>query len=254
MRCENAGADYDDDSIQWTCRATVPEYFKLGSTDVRCEGYTNSKDPFILKGSCGVEYRLLLTEKGVEKYGQQSSSFNYGGEGKTSTLFAWAFWAAFFGVVFIMARSAWRNWHDTNRRPRPRPRGNNGQRPPFPPYDGGGGGDGRPWFGGGGDDDDAPPPYTPFDKPSSSRSAPAGNQQQNWRPGFLTGAIGGAAATYLAGRVGRTNEPRVGGRAQAQNNAQSRYNTRPGPSSNGEGSSSSTNFHTTTGFGGTSNR
>ncbi|KAF8472459.1 hypothetical protein BDZ91DRAFT_770660 [Kalaharituber pfeilii] len=36
----------------------------LGSTDVYCEGYSHSSNPYMLKGSCGVEYRLMLTDAG----------------------------------------------------------------------------------------------------------------------------------------------------------------------------------------------
>ena len=70
MRCKNSGSDYDENSIQWTCTASLPEEFKLGSTDVICEGYDYPEDPYILKGSCGVEYRLILTDKGRERYGK----------------------------------------------------------------------------------------------------------------------------------------------------------------------------------------
>ncbi|KAL7771816.1 hypothetical protein CFE70_001766 [Pyrenophora teres f. teres 0-1] len=70
MRCKNSGSDYDENSIQWTCTASLPEEFKLGSTDVICEGYDYPEDPYILKGSCGVEYRLILTDRGREKYGK----------------------------------------------------------------------------------------------------------------------------------------------------------------------------------------
>lgn len=38
----------------------------------RCEGYDSPDDPYILKGSCGVEYRLILTSLGEEKYGARS--------------------------------------------------------------------------------------------------------------------------------------------------------------------------------------
>lgn len=69
MRCTNSGSDYDEDNVQWTCKASLPPEFKLGSTDVICEGYDSPEDPYILKGSCGVEYRLVLTETGEEKYG-----------------------------------------------------------------------------------------------------------------------------------------------------------------------------------------
>lgn len=74
MRCTNSGAEYGDEDIQWTCKASLPPEFKLGSTDVICEGYDNSDDPYILKGSCGVEYRLILTPAGEEKYRDHLSS------------------------------------------------------------------------------------------------------------------------------------------------------------------------------------
>lgn len=64
MRCTNSGSEYDTEDIQWTCKANLPPEFKLGSTDVICEGYDNADDPFVLKGSCGVEYRLILTDLG----------------------------------------------------------------------------------------------------------------------------------------------------------------------------------------------
>ncbi|KAH0547857.1 hypothetical protein GP486_008402, partial [Trichoglossum hirsutum] len=66
----DASADLVSQSIQWTCTASLPPEFKLGSTDVICEGYKSREDPYILKGSCGVEYRLILTDKGEEKYGR----------------------------------------------------------------------------------------------------------------------------------------------------------------------------------------
>ncbi|KMU89320.1 transmembrane protein 66 [Coccidioides immitis H538.4] len=68
MRCTNQGYDYDENDIQWTCTAELPPEFKLGSTEVVCEGYRDSNDPWILKGSCGVEYRMLLTEEGERKF------------------------------------------------------------------------------------------------------------------------------------------------------------------------------------------
>ncbi|KNG81846.1 hypothetical protein ANOM_008891 [Aspergillus nomiae NRRL 13137] len=71
MRCTNAGYDYDEEDVQWTCTASLPQEFKLGSTDVVCEGYRNADDKWVLKGSCGVEYRLLLTELGERKFGRR---------------------------------------------------------------------------------------------------------------------------------------------------------------------------------------
>ncbi|KAL8997471.1 MAG: hypothetical protein Q9169_003251 [Polycauliona sp. 2 TL-2023] len=80
MRCKNQGADYDREDIQWTCSASLPSEFKLGSTDVICEGYESSNDPYVLKGSCGVEYRLMLTAVGEERYGRKAKSKSYNTE------------------------------------------------------------------------------------------------------------------------------------------------------------------------------
>lgn len=74
MRCKNSGSQYDVEDIQWTCQASLPAEFKLGSTEVICEGYDSPDDPYILKGSCGVEYRLALTPQGEQKYGSRSET------------------------------------------------------------------------------------------------------------------------------------------------------------------------------------
>jgi len=37
IRCTNEGADYDAENIQWACKASLPEEFKLGATEVACE-------------------------------------------------------------------------------------------------------------------------------------------------------------------------------------------------------------------------
>lgn len=71
MRCKNSGSQYDAEDVQWTCQASLPPEFKLGSTEVICEGYDSPDDPYILKGSCGVEYRLVLTDIGEAKYGHR---------------------------------------------------------------------------------------------------------------------------------------------------------------------------------------
>jgi hypothetical protein len=63
MRCRNMGSDYGDEGdASWECTAELPKWFKLGSTDVLCEGYNNPDDPYILKGM----FQLLLTE--VDNY------------------------------------------------------------------------------------------------------------------------------------------------------------------------------------------
>ncbi|KAG4030292.1 hypothetical protein MFRU_012g00360 [Monilinia fructicola] len=97
MRCTNQGSDYSSEDIQWSCTANLPEEFKLGSTDVVCEGYDSKDDEYVLKGSCAVEYRLLLTEEGEEKYGKSfwdDGSRDSAVEKGMSLLF----WLIFMGV------------------------------------------------------------------------------------------------------------------------------------------------------------
>lgn len=54
MQCRNMGSDGRD--VQWRCEADLDDKVRLGAVEVLCEGYKYPDDPFILKGSCGVEY------------------------------------------------------------------------------------------------------------------------------------------------------------------------------------------------------
>lgn len=100
MRCINAGSDYDDENVQWTCKASLPPEFKLGSTDVSCEGYDSPEDPYVLKGSCGVSYRLVLTEEGESKYGHRKDEDDRSGPSSTGEkLIFWAFFTCEF-IIF----------------------------------------------------------------------------------------------------------------------------------------------------------
>ncbi|RMY92694.1 hypothetical protein D0861_02337 [Hortaea werneckii] len=207
MRCKNSGSEYDPEDIQWTCKAELPPEFKLGSTDVICEGYDSPDDHYILKGSCGVEYRLVLTDLGEEKYGSNAFQRAYrrpSGDTIGGALFTLLFWVCFIGVIAVVL---YRIFFPANRA------GNNFGNG-FRQNDFGGGG-------GGGDDDgrgDPPPPYTPrAPKPSSAyraNRAPSGNsnypnQGQQWRPGFWTGAATGAAAGYAASALGGDRNQRA---------------------------------------------
>ncbi|OAL40128.1 hypothetical protein AYO20_00546 [Fonsecaea nubica] len=127
MRCTNEGSDYDENNVQWSCKASLPEEFKLGSTEVTCEGYESSEDPYVLSGSCGVEYALLLTEKGEEKYGS-GSFFDFRGAQRsenTAEKYAGYLFMGLFGVVlFIILRGLYNAWRSDT--PRRRPRGGGG--------------------------------------------------------------------------------------------------------------------------------
>ncbi|KAA8911083.1 hypothetical protein FN846DRAFT_464038 [Sphaerosporella brunnea] len=187
MRCTNMGSDYGDEDMSWSCTADVPSYFKLGSTDVLCEGYNSAEDPYVLKGSCGVEYRLWLTDAGYEKYGNSFSRLSaQAGEN--------GIWGLFFSIIFFsfLGIIIWGAWKNSATAPRPttqrRPASNNG----------------RPWFGGGGGDD-PPPPYDPRPPGYYSKSTSTTTSGEGWRPGFWTGAAAGATGAYLAG-MGRNRD------------------------------------------------
>jgi hypothetical protein len=290
MRCTNAGADYDPEDVQWTCQASLPTEFKLGSTEVVCEGYESPEDPFVLKGSCGVEYRLILTEEGERRFGErvddggyEDDGYGYGGGsgygagkkgkgGMGEMLFTVVFWAIFLGersifsftclcstvkltrstgIIGLIAKSIWTGGGG----------GNNavGRRP----GNGWGGGYGG---GGGGDEDghdDSPPPYSPYSK-QNSRSAPSSS---SWRPGLFSGAAAGAAAGYALGsRNNNSNRGPSTGQAGPSNwfgNSNSNSGAGPSRSSFGGGgggssasppSSSGGARYESTGFGGSRRR
>jgi hypothetical protein len=248
MRCKNSGSDYDSENIQWTCTASLPDEFKLGSTDVICEGYDYPEDPYILKGSCGVEYRLVLTDKGHEKYGKGNGGHWWGGDDEDSgrdgpktmgeQIAAALFWMVFIGVAGWIIFNIVRQW---------------GQGP----AGAGAAGGNRPGWGGGGgwggndDNDDPPPPYDYQGRPGKSTYGT--NQPQGWRPGMWSGALGGAAAGYAAGRMAnRGNQTNSGWGSNSggwNNNGEGSSR-----SSSGSGSSFSNTRHESTGFGSTSRR
>ena len=261
MRCTNEGADYDAENIQWACRADLPEEFKLGGTDVSCEGYASSDDPYVLKGSCGVDYRLLLTDKGEAKFGsgrRGSNPFDDAGEGGGSTVAKLIFFVIFGGVlltiIFKMLQACQRN---------PPRLGGGNARPPW--HGGGGGNDGG---------DDPPPPYDShaFNQPrkpksygTSSRTSTAGSSRtadqqpnQGWRPGAWTAAAAGAGLGYAFGR--NQNRTQTQPRPQAQRPGGGFFGggggTTAGPSNTRSSSSSSfsSTRYESTGFGGTSRR
>ncbi|KAL8953229.1 MAG: hypothetical protein Q9222_000882 [Ikaeria aurantiellina] len=186
IRCKNQGSDYEEENVQWTCTASLPAEFKLGSTDVICEGYESSSDPYVLKGSCGVEYRLVLTDLGEEKYGhrRQSGTYNDSIGDSAGTKFASTlFVLIFIGVLLWILYSAFLG-------------GGNGLRDNHGganPWGGGGGGGG---WGFGWDSNDPPPPY-------SRHPPPPGHQA--FGPGPLLELLEGISP----GAEGRRNDQRA---------------------------------------------
>ncbi|KAG9505566.1 hypothetical protein J7337_002538 [Fusarium musae] len=226
MRCTNEGSGWGDEDIQWSCTASLPEELKLVTTDVICEGYNSPDDPYVLKGSCGVEYRVALTRKGERRYPNIANGgwFNDGRGG--TDWGALLFTILFFSILgWILVSACYRAQEAGSNPNRPRRRR-----------------DGWSPGGWGPDGDDPPPPY-PGSKPSS--------QSDTWRPGFWSGAAGGAAAGYWAGSRNQQNH---------HNHHNDGYGSigRGGSGWGGRSGSSSgsnnSNRHESTGFGSTSRR
>ncbi|KAH9413300.1 Store-operated calcium entry-associated regulatory factor [Dermatophagoides pteronyssinus] len=60
VQCYNRGSD--GQSIQWECKADMPNRYKFGQLDVSCEGYDSPEDEYILAGSCGLRYTIVDRE------------------------------------------------------------------------------------------------------------------------------------------------------------------------------------------------
>ncbi|EGS20734.1 uncharacterized protein CTHT_0025700 [Thermochaetoides thermophila DSM 1495] len=233
MRCVNQGHSYTSEDIEWACTATLPTTVRLDRTEVICEGYESPDDPYVLRGSCGVEYTVQLTAEGERRYPGLVGIGRGNGDDWAGWLFAVVFVAVLVWIVYGACTQTGRNaggtgGFNTNRR--------GGWGP-----GGGGGGNDAPW-------DDPPPPY-PGTKPSSS------TEQQGWRPGFWSGAAAGAAAGYMAGRNSRNREREYGyGTRWGEGSGWTSGSGWGGGRSSSSSSAGSTSRHETTGYGSTSRR
>ncbi|XP_038837678.1 store-operated calcium entry-associated regulatory factor-like [Salvelinus namaycush] len=66
VQCKNKGWDGVD--AQWECKTDMDNAYKFGQIEVSCEGFNHPDDSYILKGSCGLEYSLELTEEGKRRH------------------------------------------------------------------------------------------------------------------------------------------------------------------------------------------
>ncbi|KAM3623529.1 uncharacterized protein V6R79_012232 [Siganus canaliculatus] len=91
VQCQNKGWDGVD--VQWECKTDMDNAYRFGRIEVSCEGYNHPDDAHILKGSCGLEYTLELTEEGRRTRGSQSGFKGFEGLGS----FASSFFSGFSG-------------------------------------------------------------------------------------------------------------------------------------------------------------
>jgi hypothetical protein len=72
VQCVNVGTDGVD--VQWKCEADMPKQIKFGRLEVSCEGLTHPNDPYVVKGSCGLEY--TLESSGHDSYKPSGGSYS----------------------------------------------------------------------------------------------------------------------------------------------------------------------------------
>ncbi|KAI1786749.1 hypothetical protein LXA43DRAFT_975585 [Ganoderma leucocontextum] len=195
VRCTNLGGAGSD--IDWRCEADLPESLRFGRVEVSCEGWDGPGDPYVLKGSCGLEYRLVQVPSGLRagddpSYPSRLSRWFSGAMDDPISFLFILLWIFVLGIILYSAfKSCFGSRSRTNPRPTPRP-------PPRNPGSG--------WFSGGGglrpDNHDAPPPYTKYPSSSSTGAADAGG----WRPGFWSGAALGSLGTQFMNRQNRRQQ------------------------------------------------
>jgi len=76
VQCYNRGSDGLE--IQWECKTEMPMEYKFGKIQVSCEGYDYPDDPYILAGSCGLEYTIDRTGVNSSHDSKKSNGGNSG--------------------------------------------------------------------------------------------------------------------------------------------------------------------------------
>lgn len=71
--CKNIGFDGHD--VAWKCEADLPNEYTLGKVTVTCEGYDYPEDSYVLKDSCGLEYKLEYSETGRQQPRDRSDHY-----------------------------------------------------------------------------------------------------------------------------------------------------------------------------------
>ncbi|MED6244510.1 hypothetical protein ATANTOWER_013979 [Ataeniobius toweri] len=89
VQCVNRGWDGVD--VQWECKTDMDNAYRFGLIEVSCEGYSHPSDDYILKGSCGLEYSLEMTQEGQRRtqgsFGSHGGFKEWGGLGGLASSF-----------------------------------------------------------------------------------------------------------------------------------------------------------------------
>uniref|UniRef100_A0A914CRI5 Store-operated calcium entry-associated regulatory factor n=1 Tax=Acrobeloides nanus TaxID=290746 RepID=A0A914CRI5_9BILA len=247
VQCYNRGFDGRD--VQWECKAEMSDDFQFGRISVTCEGYDYPEDPYILAGSCGLEYELDYTGRGAQHYGKKTPSAPplYGHNDKSwfdgSTIIYIIIAAFIIYLIYSIVTS-------------------DGQAGGYRAGGGGGSGfdDHRPGYPPGGN----PPPPGWFRRPPTAppsydesmgfgKTGPSTSTNQSSGPGFFTGLGLGALGGYLWGNSG-TYRRRHFGPSQFERDTGFYDNSHDQPSTSHWSPGPSTSSHTSSGYGGTSRR
>ncbi|NXP16849.1 SARAF factor, partial [Scytalopus superciliaris] len=178
VQCYNKGWDGYD--VQWQCKADLENAYRFGQIEVSCEGYDYPDDPYILRGSCSLLFRLELTEKGerkVKNSGSFGSSYSQPRQDSSDS----GSGAIVVIVLLILAFGVYKLFL-SNQQPQQSPDDSDGFRRPF-------------W-----QSQQAPPP--PGFKSSFTDDDHFGTHSHhgtNSGPGFWTGLGAGGLLGYLAG-------------------------------------------------------
>ncbi|XP_067122393.1 store-operated calcium entry-associated regulatory factor-like [Centruroides vittatus] len=239
VQCYNRGSDGYD--VQWECKTDMDNDYRFGSVEVLCEGYDYPNDPYILRGSCGLEYTIDFTKGGSQQKNSHSynSNNNYGSNyfssSKRTTLGDIIFLIIIFIIIYAIIKTClYRNQHTTT-----------SDDYPSPPNDG--------YFSGGffsprssypGQSSPPPPGFrTDYGADCGTSTRPPGSSSGGG--GFWTGALTGGLLGYMFG-----NRSNSYGGSSYQYQRHSRYQE---PTSFSSGFSSS-ETRTASGFGGTRRR
>uniref|UniRef100_A0A131YEX0 Store-operated calcium entry-associated regulatory factor n=1 Tax=Rhipicephalus appendiculatus TaxID=34631 RepID=A0A131YEX0_RHIAP len=241
VQCYNRGSD--GYSTQWECKADMSKSQKFGTVEVTCEGYDHADDEYILAGSCGLEYRLEKTGYGggstYDSY--KHSTYTYGS--KSGSTFETIL---FLAVVAFVIYAIYRTCLAPGQLDDAPPAYDDGSPPDYPGPPRGG------FFGGGGGGMPPPPGFRPrYQTDASCGSARApGAAGGLGGGGFWTGAAAGGLLGYLFGN--RNNAGYTTGYGYPREGT-FRPSSSFGTSSFG-GASTSSETHTSSGFGGTRRR
>jgi len=225
---------------------------KFGNIEVSCEGYDHPDDPYVLRGSCGLEYTLEYTNQGKanqqqnQHYSNQhhSSSYHHPSQGHGSgfsikSLLMLGIIAFIFYNIYRQCATMGTHAGAGNGAGQwgPGGPGGAGGAGGYPPGGWGPGGappgSGGPYYGGGGSCAPPPPTYAP-----------------TWRPGFWTGLAAGGFMGNWFNRGPRYGHNTYGTRYSTPSFGSSSFSSGPSFSSGGGGSST----RTASGFGGTRRR